>query len=73
MSSAGELRLADSFTDGLARLTSDEQKPVKTTAFDLRINPTRLQPPSAEGETPRCGARETRKGSGEEVRSSVHR
>lgn len=33
------LRIADTFTDGLARLTSDEQKAVKTTAFDLQINP----------------------------------
>ncbi|MFA5687749.1 MAG: 3'-5' exonuclease [Kiritimatiellales bacterium] len=31
--------LADTFTDSLARLTGDEQKAVKTTAFDLQINP----------------------------------
>ncbi len=31
--------LASSFTDSLARLTGDEQKAVKTTAFDLQINP----------------------------------
>jgi mRNA-degrading endonuclease RelE of RelBE toxin-antitoxin system len=30
--------IADTFTDSLARLTSDEQKAVKTTAFDLQIN-----------------------------------
>jgi hypothetical protein len=30
---------ADTFTDGLARLTGDEQKAVKTTAFDLQLNP----------------------------------
>ena len=30
--------IADSFTDSLARLTSDEQKAVKTTAFDLQLN-----------------------------------
>jgi mRNA-degrading endonuclease RelE of RelBE toxin-antitoxin system len=34
-----EFRIADTFTDSLARLTSDEQKAVKTTAFDLQINP----------------------------------
>ncbi|MCV4342638.1 3'-5' exonuclease [Pseudomonas capsici] len=32
-------RIADTFTDSLARLTGDEQKAVKTTAFDLQINP----------------------------------
>ncbi len=32
-------QIADTFTDSLARLTSDEQKAVKTTAFDLRLNP----------------------------------
>ena len=31
--------IADSFTDSLARLTGDEQKQVKTTAFDLQLNP----------------------------------
>jgi hypothetical protein len=30
--------IADTFTDSLARLTGDEQKAVKTTAFDLQIN-----------------------------------
>jgi mRNA-degrading endonuclease RelE of RelBE toxin-antitoxin system len=34
-----EFRIADTFTDSLARLTGDEQKSVKTTAFDLQINP----------------------------------
>lgn len=34
-----QLRIADTFTDSLARLTGDEQKAVKTTAFDLQINP----------------------------------
>ncbi len=33
-------RIADTFTDSLARLTGDEQKAVKTTAFDLQLNPT---------------------------------
>ena len=34
-----DFRIADTFTDSLARLTSDEQKAVKTTAFDLQMNP----------------------------------
>lgn len=34
-----EFRIADTFTDSLARLTSDEQKLVKMTAFDLQLNP----------------------------------
>ncbi len=33
------LLIADTFTDSLARLTGDEQKAVKTTAFDLQMNP----------------------------------
>lgn len=32
-------RIADTFTDSLAKLTSEEQKQVKTTAFDLQLNP----------------------------------
>jgi mRNA-degrading endonuclease RelE of RelBE toxin-antitoxin system len=36
-----EFRIADTFTDSLARLTGDEQKIVKTTAFDLQIDPSR--------------------------------
>jgi mRNA-degrading endonuclease RelE of RelBE toxin-antitoxin system len=32
-------RIADTFTDSLARLTGDEQKQVKTTAFDLQLSP----------------------------------
>jgi len=31
--------IADTFTDSLAKLTGDEQKAVKTTAFDLQLNP----------------------------------
>jgi mRNA-degrading endonuclease RelE of RelBE toxin-antitoxin system len=31
-------RIADTFTNSLARLTTDEQKAVKTTAFDLQMN-----------------------------------
>jgi len=34
-----DFRIADTFTDSLARLESDEQKAVKTTAFDLQMNP----------------------------------
>jgi hypothetical protein len=32
--------IADTFSDSLARLTGDEQKAVKTTAFDLQMNPS---------------------------------
>lgn len=35
-----EFRIADTFTDSLARLTGQEQKAVKTTAFDLQLDPT---------------------------------
>jgi hypothetical protein len=31
--------IADTFTESLARLTGDEQKAVKTTAFDFQMNP----------------------------------
>lgn len=31
-------RISDTFTDSLARLTGEEQKLVKTTAFDLQLN-----------------------------------
>ena len=31
--------IADTFTDSLARLTGEEQKATKTTAFDLQLNP----------------------------------
>ncbi len=34
-----EFRIADTFTDSLTKLTSQEQKAVKTTAFDLQLNP----------------------------------
>ncbi|MDQ2680169.1 MAG: UvrD-helicase domain-containing protein [Candidatus Eremiobacteraeota bacterium] len=33
-----DFRIADTFTDSLARLTADEQKAAKTTAFDLQVN-----------------------------------
>ncbi|MBI4319597.1 MAG: UvrD-helicase domain-containing protein [Chloroflexi bacterium] len=36
-----QFRIADTFTDSLARLTGEEQKLVKATAFDLQLNPTR--------------------------------
>ncbi len=34
-----EFRISDTFTDSLSRLTGEEQKAVKTTAFDLQLNP----------------------------------
>jgi len=34
-----EFRIADTFTDSLAKLTGEEQKAVKMTAFDLQLNP----------------------------------
>jgi hypothetical protein len=34
-----DFRIADTFTDSLARLTGDEQKAVKMTAFDLQMDP----------------------------------
>jgi len=34
-----EFRIADTFTASLAKLTGDEQKAVKQTAFDLQMNP----------------------------------
>ena len=35
-----QFRIADTFTDSLARLTGDEQKAVKTAAFDLQMDPS---------------------------------
>ncbi|MCH8242746.1 MAG: UvrD-helicase domain-containing protein, partial [Planctomycetes bacterium] len=35
-----EFRIADTFTDSLAKLTGQEQKAVKTTAFDLQLDPS---------------------------------
>src|SRR5437762_553305 len=35
-----EFLIADTFADSLARLTGDEQKAAKTTAFDLQLNPS---------------------------------
>ncbi len=34
-----QFRIADTFTESLAKLTGDEQKAVKTTAFDLQLDP----------------------------------
>lgn len=34
-----EFRIADTFVDSLARLTNQDQKAVKTTVFDLQVNP----------------------------------
>jgi mRNA-degrading endonuclease RelE of RelBE toxin-antitoxin system len=34
-----EFRIADTFVDSLTRLSGDEQKATKTTAFDLQLNP----------------------------------
>jgi len=34
-----QFRIADTFTDSLAKLNGDEQKATKTTAFDLQLNP----------------------------------
>jgi superfamily I DNA/RNA helicase/mRNA-degrading endonuclease RelE of RelBE toxin-antitoxin system len=34
-----DFRISDTFTDSLAKLTGDEQKLVKTTAFDLQMDP----------------------------------
>ena len=59
-----EFRIADTFTDSLARLTGDEQKAVKTTAFDLQVNPARPGPElpparRAEGQELLVGAGES--------------
>ncbi len=35
-----QFRIAETFTDSLARLTGEEQKAVKTTAFDIQVNPS---------------------------------
>jgi superfamily I DNA/RNA helicase/mRNA-degrading endonuclease RelE of RelBE toxin-antitoxin system len=34
-----QFRIADTFTDSLTRLSGEEQKAVKTAAFDLQVNP----------------------------------
>jgi hypothetical protein len=35
-----EFRISDTFTAGLAKLSGPDQKAVKTTAFDLQIDPS---------------------------------
>ncbi len=46
-----EFRIADTFTDSLAKLTGEEQKAAKTTAFDLQMNPaTPLARPQPNGD-----------------------
>src|SRR6056297_94169 len=35
-----EFRISDTFTDSLSRLSAQEQKAAKMTAFDLQLNPT---------------------------------
>ena len=35
-----EFRIVDTLTDSFARLSGDDQKAVKTAAFDLQLNPT---------------------------------
>lgn len=37
-----KFRIADTFTGRLSKLTNDEHKAVKQTAFDLQINPANL-------------------------------
>ena len=49
-------RIADTFTDSIARLTCDKQKAVKTTAFDLQLN---LQTPGWFPSTTTCRNRYT--------------
>ena len=60
-----EFRIADTFTDSLARLTGDEQKAVKTTAFDLQVNPANpghAIPQARQGQGPQLlvGSRQQR-------------
>jgi hypothetical protein len=40
-----EFRIAYTFTDSFARLTGEEQKTVKTTAFDNPLNPAQTYAP----------------------------
>ncbi len=44
-----EFRIADTFTESLARLTGEEQKAVKTAAFDLQLNAAQPGPAAASG------------------------
>ena len=67
-----EFRIADTFTDSLARLTGDEQKAVKTTAFDLQMNPGSPGMSSTSSTRPRTGA-SGRCASASDIRLIVHR
>ena len=40
MTRSAQFWIADTFTDSLAKLTGDEQKVAKTTAFDLQMDPS---------------------------------
>ena len=40
MTRGAQFRIADTFTDSLAKLTGDEQRAAKTTAFDLQLDPS---------------------------------
>ena len=42
-----DFRIADTFTDALARLPAPDQKAVKTSAFDLQTNPSASRPADA--------------------------
>ena len=35
-----EFRIAHTFTDSLEKLTNEKQKAVKSTSFDLQLNPS---------------------------------
>ena len=45
-----DCRIANTFTDSLAKLNGDEQKSVKTTAFDLQLNPATSRWATGESE-----------------------
>ena len=47
------LRIADTLTDSLARRPAEEQKAVKTTVFDLQVDPTPARGCSSTGWTGR--------------------
>jgi mRNA-degrading endonuclease RelE of RelBE toxin-antitoxin system len=64
--------IADTLTDSLARLTGDEQKAVKTTAFDRQLNPANpamsFHRPDQAEEKGFCSVRV-----GSDIRLIVHR
>ena len=47
-----DFRISDTFTDSLAKLTGEEQKAVKTTAFDLQMNPANPGNPQRQAAAP---------------------